>query len=265
MSTLQNPIAAAAAAVAAVIGIAVVLVKEIVLPTHTAAITFEAAVAKKELADKLDNTRREHSASQTALAKERETTEALKAEVDNLKSRIKDLNYALLATQQTNLFSKNSPYPFGLDKVKVGDNLALVEEAYPGPKLRREKRSTVVQDGHDLFSEIYYDFIPETENKIVDGIRFYISNYKRSKNSLAPVPDGWLREALVRAMGDGVLVGPDDDCLAWMLPERVSENRILVYHGKGDFSFSILTTRSVPVHCQINAKQVEAIKKANQK
>lgn len=261
MSALQNPITVAAAAVAATIGLAIILVKEIVLPTHSAAVTFEAAVAKKDFAEKLEAAQSANAATESALEKEKAATIKLKSEADELKTQIKELRIILFATQQNNLFSRNDPYPFGLDRVKVGDSVETIQQVFAGSTVKSQKRQMRVEGGHDLFTDIFFTFDADSKEKVVDSIRYYISNYTRSKRGLPAVPDGWLGEALEKALGKSVMVGPDEDCRAWPLQERVAGYRVMVYHEKRDFSFSIMMAKGVPVGCQISTKQLEELKK----
>lgn len=253
MAEREYPIKTAAVSVAATVGLLTVLVYQWVLPTHTAALSYQNTLLQDQLV--VANT--DHAAS------ERRSSEQIGALMSELSTRNKDvitmtseiesLHSRVFELERSNIFSAGVPYPVGLDRVKIGDPIELVSERYVGAKIEVNEYSSMVKESSDIFRLVIYrhSFSDETAG-VVDSVDYEIFNVGRIIDDLPRIPEDWLERSLTRSLGEPFVVGRRDDCLLW----KYSKEEV-VYYLRGSDSFTVSGMVSVPAGCQITDEQME--------
>jgi hypothetical protein len=262
VSLLKESVTYAATAVVATIGLGVLLVKEIVLPAHVGSITHGATIEKRELNEKLEAERKAVAATQAEITKLQTEVASLKRMGDDRSIEVAKIKARLFAAEQSGVFSMGNPYPIGIDRVKLGDGQASIERSYAEWKMTRRTGAIdlVADSSLHLFSKVSFGWNPEKDNDVIHSVHFSFSSHDRIRRSQPAVPEGWLREALIRVLGRGVTVGTDDNCMTWIMKERAKDDRILVYHADNATDFWVITTKSYPANCPTSTKQAELLK-----
>lgn len=231
MSPTDSPIIAAAVAVSATIGLAVLVVKEIVLPTHVAAVTYELDSTKKELAAKTDR-----------IVQLEDEKQALSSRINELEKEKQRLSSDLFAAQNANAFVKGSPYPVGLEKIKIGDKIELIDSVYPSSAVRKDKRQVIAETQHAIFVRSYYTHNHTTSTPIVNSIRFVTDAFNPRVDQRAT--EVWIGESLARSLGPPRMVGEDRDCMFWQLGQHE-----FVYYRERDYWYWVMDESGYPPGC----------------
>lgn len=142
-------------AVAGTIVLAVLIVKEVILPTHTAAMTNQVA----------------------ALSAEVSSLRASKADADNklaqIRTQVAELDRKLSQAQHANLFSLGSPYPVGVGQVRVDDPISSLTTTYPDALIEKNENGYwSVNDQHKVFNSIVYYYDEKIPNNPITHIMF---------------------------------------------------------------------------------------------
>lgn len=173
----DHPIVVAAMAVAGTIALGVLLVKEVILPTHTAALTNEVA----------------------SLSAEASSLRASKADTDDelakLQTQVAELDRKLAQAQHANLFTFGSPYPVGVGQVRVGDPISSLTTIYPATLIdKNEIGYWSVNNQHKVFNSIVYYYDEKLPKNPITHIMFSVT-YP------VTVDDTFLQSKLVEALG----------------------------------------------------------------
>jgi hypothetical protein len=150
---------------------------------------------------------------------------------------IADLKKDLFASQITNLFILGSPYPVGLDKVRLGDPVTKIAEAYPYKNQSDVSSHLSFKLPSDVFEWLSFDYNVE-KTDVVDAVTLDIGELRSlGKNPKPPLPDGWLEASLRRSLGKPIAeIGPGKRCLIWRVDTM---DRTLVSFRKGDSNYVI--------------------------
>lgn len=161
LSTASNwkdhPIAVASMAVAGTIALAILLVKEVILPTHTAALTNQVA----------------------SLSAEADSLRTSKADTDKkltqLQAKIAELDRKLIEAQHANLFAFGNPYPVGFGRVRVGDPISNLTALYPETQIEKNENGYwSVNDQHKVFNHVTYYYDEKLPKNPITHILFSI-------------------------------------------------------------------------------------------
>jgi len=189
----DHPIAVASIAVAATIGLGILLVKEIILPTQTASLTNQLS-------------------SIPALQNE---NNKLKSTLSETKSKLDDSQRRLKLSETTNLFTVGSPYPTGLGLVRIGDDIAEIDKHYAANSVdKSEENYYTVTLPHGIFKNVVYGFKTSTKTKKVTQIAFVLP-FDKTLN------DSFLQEKLVEALGKPT-GNPKKDFYSWQTSQNVT-------------------------------------------
>ncbi|MFM2465119.1 hypothetical protein P0D87_15855 [Paraburkholderia sp. RL17-368-BIF-A] len=129
------------------------------------------------------------AASDTAASAIRATTEKSANEVRAAQKATDDAKAKLRDYEQAHLLTDHSPYPLGLGKVKVGDPIDSLGEAYPAGALDK----TPIEEGNDyvvlanqdaIFSHIVYYFDGNDKKRRITHILFDTSYPVKISDSL---------------------------------------------------------------------------------
>jgi hypothetical protein len=173
----DHPIVVAAVAVAGTIGLAVLLVKEVILPTYTASLTNKIASLSAEVFDL------------------RASKKGAEEKLSYLQTQVDELEGKLTQAQYANLFMFGSPYPVGFGQVQVGEPVSKIDTVYPVAFIdKQESGYWTVSDQHKLFNRITYYFDEKLPQKPITHILFFIS-YP------AKVDENFLQNKLVEVLG----------------------------------------------------------------
>ena len=150
----NHPIVVAAVAVSAAIGLCVIIIKEIILPTYTA---------------HLNNTIKELQTTNNNIVSEntrlKEHIIELKNKLDISEEKESNLLSKLELAQQENLFSSETPYPLGLGQIKIGDPVSLIFKSYPIDSIEISKYGYIdVNNQHEIFTQATY-YADDIKNK----------------------------------------------------------------------------------------------------
>lgn len=169
----DHPLAVAAIAVAATIGLAVIIFKEIVLPTQTASLTNEITNLKSSLAFK---------------SKEISTLKNSKLDsqkqIANLQSQVNELNQKVYEAQNANLFSFGNPYPLGVGRAKIKDPISTLTTIYPEQQITQNDGYWSVRNQHKIFTDITYYFDESSPQKTITHIAFSMDYSKNNEDFL---------------------------------------------------------------------------------
>lgn len=179
----DHPLAVAAIAVAATIALAVLLVKEVILPTHTASLGNQVSALTSQVA-----------ALGQAKAEGVTSLEQLQSEFAEERHKNATLEQRLSEAQLSNLFAPQNPYPTGLGLVKVGQSVEEVSRAYPPESVQMNDDYWTVKDQHRLFTHITYFFDEKSKTKAISHILFQGSSQKN-------IGDDYLQQKLAEALG----------------------------------------------------------------
>ena len=247
-----HPLASIVASVVATATLCLAVVQGLVLPSATGSLDHKLTVqidktAEAEAAN--DGLKVEVAALTEKLARLSQTAaenwDERRAEASAYETEIAGLKQQIFELQHTRVMATGSPYPVGLDLVRLGDDVTKVSEVYPNAEMSGHGASQEFQDG--IFLRAYYghSFTSESEGKVTSA-RFSVGRWSRIVDDLPRIDDGWLESALKRALGSpAMILGLDNDCLFW----RASDTEF-VYYSQGDDSFSIHGLESYPAGCK---------------
>lgn len=198
----SSPVIVAGGTAAATILLGIAVVTQVIVPTQTAKIEIESLKAKDQLRTSLDTIRRLESQVAALEKKSKEND-----------SQLKKLASDLLVAREGAMFSGGNPYPVGLGLVRVGDEFAAIERAYPGRRFELDsKAGTLEVELEDSpFKHVSYGFLPNDPRRRIVQVS-YLLDYNRG------YPDGFLRGRIVEALGSS-FENPEDDKYRW----RVSD------------------------------------------
>jgi hypothetical protein len=199
----DHPLVAATLGVTGTIALAVVLVKEVILPTHTASLTNQIATL---------------TAEKTALLRgSAETDQIIRSQKQTLEGseqKIAALEQQLHEARVNNLFESGNPYPIGLGGVRIGQKISEVSRVYAGKKIEEDDGYFALDVNHPVFSHLTYYFNPR--DKIITHILFHGQYYSK-------LGDTFLQQKFVHAFGSP---------RTWAKPEYYSwtfANAITIY------------------------------------
>lgn len=138
----DHPVVVAAMAVTGTIALAVLLVKEVILPTYTVSLTNQVTSLSAEVSSL------------------RSSKEDAENKLSHLQTQVGELERKLSQAQHANLFVFGSPYPTGLGQIKVGDPISSLDNIYPTTLIEKQENSYwSINDQHKIFNRItyYYD------------------------------------------------------------------------------------------------------------
>lgn len=200
----DHPLVVAAGAVAATIALAILLVKEVILPTHTAS---------------LNNQLSSLPTLQSENAK-------LEAKLSEMQRKLDDSQRRLQLAQNTGMLIVGSPYPTGLGKVRVGDNIAELEKHFAPGSIDKSKEGYVsLRVEHGVIEDATYYFDETSKAKLISHISYRLSYAQK-------FDDLFLQEKLIEALGKPT-TNPRGSFYSWKTGLRVtvyksSSNQYLV-------------------------------------
>ena len=255
----EHPVAVCAAAVAGTVTICSLVAYTWVIPTITASLAHSIEVHKEELATKEKEAsilekdkavlKMQTSSLQSRIADLTDQLEKLRVEKD---ASVATLKADLFASQKVNLFTPNDPYPFGLDKIRVGDPVDKIAAAYPFES-DAGKSYISVKLPNDIFTKVGFSYGRKKTDGKVEAVTFDLGRTLTALHPQLPtIPEGWLEQTLRRTLGDPKVIGPEEDCLVW-LPKKPSP---IVYYTKGDTRYFI-SEALAPGGCYVTDEQRE--------
>ncbi|MFN7089164.1 MAG: hypothetical protein ACK4P4_01225 [Allorhizobium sp.] len=165
---------------------------------------------------------------------------------------IADLKREIFSLEKSNSFIAGSPYPFGFDKVRIGDPVSKIAEAYSYPNESEVSGSIYFDLDSDLWEGVRFAF-DRVDVGVVEAISFSIGTFRGlGKNPKPALPENWIEDTLIRALGvPHARIGPDNLCLAWRLEDP---EKTLIFHFLGESGFMISNKLS-PSGCYITKEQ----------
>ncbi|KFZ39140.1 hypothetical protein HR45_01710 [Shewanella mangrovi] len=180
----DHPISIAAVAVAATIGLCILIGKEIVLPTYTASLNNTIELLKNEK-NKIETEKKSIE----------NKAEALTKKLGESDSTNKDLLKKLEQAQYGNLFSNGDPYPVGLGSVRIGDPAKSILKIYPKASIDVDKKGFItIKNQHQLFNDIVYYVNEDDKNLPITHIMYRI-------NYTTKIDDNFLQKKLIDSFG----------------------------------------------------------------
>jgi hypothetical protein len=185
----DHPLAVGAICVAATIGLSVLVVNEIILPTY-----------KERLVNQL-----------AELPEVRKAKSQADAHIINLEKEIEILKIDLLAARNTNLFSIDNPYPTGLRTIKIGDSITELSKYFSDSKIDKEESYWSITLENSPITHVTYYFGRKSNPNIIHMIGIYFNNFtdKRSRDLL--------KNLLIEALGAPNSTTKSDDEVIWIL------------------------------------------------
>jgi hypothetical protein len=248
----NHPLAVIAASVIATATLCLAVVQGVVLPSATGSLDHRLAVQTDKTAEAEavnSNLRLEIASLTDKIARLSQTTaenwDKRRTEASAYETEIAELKQQIFELQHVSVMAAGSPYPVGLDLVRLGDDVAKVSAVYPNAELSGHGISQEFEDG--IFLRAYYghSFTNESEGQVTSA-RFSMGRLSRIVDDLPRIDDSWLESALKRALGSPtMIIGLDNDCLFW----KASDTEF-VYYSQGDDSFSIHGLESYPAGCE---------------
>lgn len=253
-SITDHPLTLCAAGVVATVGVCTVATFQWIVPTMTASLTHSAELLKEGLKKRDDD---KHGLERQINGLKNQITN-LNKEVEDFRKVIalKDKSIAKLKTelfesQKANIFTAKSPYPMGLDKVKIGDPIEKIAEAYPFETNSNNNSWISVKLPSEVFTRIGFNHSYEVQGK-VEAITFDLGRFRGMLQQEPPViPDGWLEQMLTRSLGEPILIGVDDDCLVWLEDKK---SNVMIFYKRGDTNYMV-STSLLPGGCFITDEQ----------
>jgi len=180
----DHPLVVASIAVAGTIALAVLLVKDVILPTQTATLTNQVASLTSRVASL--------SAEVSSL---RESKADADKKVARLQTQLADLDRKHSEAQHANLFSFGNPYPVGLGQVKVGDPISSLAAVYPEKIIEKNENGYwSINNQHKVFAHITYYYDEKAPKSPITHILFSIGY-------TVTVRDAFLQGKLVESLG----------------------------------------------------------------
>ncbi|MES0016157.1 hypothetical protein [Mesorhizobium sp. M0036] len=264
MAETDHPIRAAAIAVGGTIGVMTLLFTGIVLPTMTASrdnkiesLSTEIGTLKENLADiqnKLTAGQRIITDQQSSANEDRNTS---KKKEENLKTQIESLEDQLFIVQQANIFVKGDPYPLGFDQIKLGDSKDKIMELFPSGKVSDSGHTITFENkSAPIFRRIRYNhYDQKTPTWTIDSIEFDFDRIGRILDHSPKIPKEWLKNALLKALGEPFVIGLENQCSLW----RIDKDS-LVYYLEGEDTFQVSGFVTSPGGCSPTDQQVKTMK-----
>jgi hypothetical protein len=185
----------------------------------------------------------------------RERTEAAELKLQesqqiaaDLRSLLDESVSQIFALRIANLLVPSSPYPIGLEQVRIGDPISKAANLFQNHNIIENKRSLTVNNYDPLISQIYYGHSFREDDGLVNQITFNTRKVWRKFEGLLPVPDDLFSKALTRTLGEPRLSGRDKECLWWSA--SADEESDFVYHVQGSGKYEILRRDATPPECQ---------------
>ena len=91
----------------------------------------------------------------------------LQASEASLRASLKEREDQLFDTRMAALLPVGSPYPAGLDDVKIGDHISQVDAAYQSENVDKRKRRGIVDNADPIIQWVLYDHSREEEDGII--------------------------------------------------------------------------------------------------
>ncbi len=264
MAETDHPIRAAAVAVGGTIGVMTLLFTGIVLPTMTASrdnkiesLSAEIGTLKENVADlqsKITAGQRTLADLQSSASEDRNIN---KKKTDDLNTQIKSLEDQLFVAQQANLFVKGDPYPVGFDQIKLGDSKEKIMEFFPSGKLSESGHRIIFENkSAPVFRIIRFNHYDQKASTwTVDSIDFDFDSIGRILDNSPKIPKEWLKNALVKALGEPFIIGLENQCSLWKIGKDY-----VVYYVDGRDAFEISGFVTSPGGCSPTDEQVKAMK-----
>ncbi|WP_429234110.1 coiled-coil domain-containing protein [Aeromonas salmonicida] len=191
----EHPIVVAAVAVSGTIALAVLLIKEVILPTHTAALTNQIS----SLSAEVSSLREDKESTKKTISILQENISSLNKDISRNQhshlEKISDLEDKLTQAQLANLFSFGNPYPSGLGVVRIGDSIEKVLTTYPESSVEKDNNGYwTVKDQHKIFNRIVYYYDKKHSHNQISHISFTV-RYPLTIN------EKLLQEKLIEALG----------------------------------------------------------------
>lgn len=225
----EHPVYVAAVAVAGTIGLSILLYKEVLLPAQMAARDFQIEELRR-INDSLSNQKfdleqkiRDFEVTQNSIRKNLE--EALTQVRGDLTKKTTELN----EYKKGSLFLNGSPYPVGLDEIKIGQSIHTISQKYPDEKTKKQDGYWSVDIDHPYFKDITFYFWEEADYPI------YQISY--SAGYLTDVGPEFLQTQIERTLGMPLKIA--DDHFIWHTRQNLA-----VY--KGDDHYFILGEQGQP-------------------
>lgn len=171
----DHPIVVAAIAVVATIGVCVLLFKDIILPTYSASVNNQ-LLTIPELQKKIQD---------------------LESVLSSTTQQLKDSQHQIKLIHASNLFAVGSPYPTGLSKVRLGDNISALDLHYGSDALTKTEEGFItVKFKHGVFERVVYTFdaSSKAKDKSITQISFVLSSNEN-------YTDEFLQDKLIEALG----------------------------------------------------------------
>ncbi|MER9450107.1 hypothetical protein [Mesorhizobium sp. M0254] len=264
MAETDHPIRAAAVAVGGTIGVMTLLFTGIVLPTMTASrdnkiesLSTEIGTLKENVTDllnKISAGQRTISDLQAASGQDRNINQK---KMDDLNATIATLKDELFFALKANIFVKGDPYPVGLDEIQLGDSIDKVIGMFASGKMSDSGHQFVFEDkSAPIFRKIRFKHYDEkAPSWTVDSIDFDYDGIGRILDKSPKIPKEWLKNALVKALGEPFVIGLENQCSVW----KVGKDSV-VYYLEGEDWFQISGFVTTPGGCSPTDAQVKAIK-----
>jgi hypothetical protein len=207
----DHPLVVAAGAVAATIALAVLLVKEVILPTHTASLANQISDLQRT---KIEKEKLEAKVSDLERQMGYRTAE-LEKQLSDSKKKISAVEKELAAAQLANLFSSGSPYPAGLTKVRVGDLLSSVKSNFPAEVIDANEVGylAVATNGNVIESVVYY-YDDRVKTPRISHISFTLPFGSK-------LSEEFLQDKLIESLGQPT-TNPRKSYYSWKLPSGLS-------------------------------------------
>jgi hypothetical protein len=155
----SSPVFVAGSTAAATIALAVLIYKEVLLPTHTLALQNQITALTTESA-----------AYKARIEPLEKTNDSLNEQAGLLRAKVRELEAA-------NLFSAGNPYPIGFGAVRIGQPISDVEKTFPAEQINKERIAywSVTTD-HALISSATYYF--SGDKKVIHQVLFILRSGK---------------------------------------------------------------------------------------
>ncbi|TGV90027.1 hypothetical protein EN801_020435 [Mesorhizobium sp. M00.F.Ca.ET.158.01.1.1] len=266
MAQTEHPIKAAAVAVGGTIGVMTLLFTGIVLPTMTASRDNKIDALGTDITSlkaKVSGLENNVAAGQQALNDLRQASDEErrknKKTIEDLNSEIKGLQDQLFTSQQTNIFFKGDPYPVGFDKIKLGDSKDKIMSVFPSGAMSDSGHQITIEDTSAPIFRImkfkHYD--EKAPSWTVDSIDIKYDDIGRILDHSPKIPKNWLKDALVKTLGDPFVVGIEEQCSLW----KVGKDAVVYYINNQDW-FEISGFVTYPGGCSPTEKQLKTLKAA---
>jgi hypothetical protein len=255
----NSSIALAAAAVVGTIGLSTVVVYQWTLPTLTASLSHKIALLEERLSVETEATAELMAHNEALAARMIRERDDHRQQIAQLQDENNNLGRRLFESQIATLFLPGSPYPVGLDIVRIGDPDDKVLEVYAQGDVSAVGKRLVVDGQGDIFLRLVYTHsYSDRTVGLIDSIQYDLANYQRIGNDTLPdIPEGWLEDTLRRTLGEPYIVGVEAECLMWNV-----KGVGLVYYLGGADRFMISDYVSFPPGCDISEEQMERIEAA---